>query len=203
MDFVDRMLDQIQRDVETHGKSGGETVFLTNLSFTVPPEEFTTPSDADVEGCICDVSWFFKCAREKRVVECGNPDTSFFIKFFGTNARPYGDTWDLPLLKQRLLNIDSRQAILFNHDGPEGSACVSCYQFQCVDYGVLDCIVTMRSSDVANVLAQDVFMSQLILEEISQMSGYAPGSLTFNIGNAHIYYKDLQNPEEFVIDYGG
>lgn len=203
MDFVDRMLDQVQCDVEMYGKSGGETIFLTDLSFTIPAEKFTTPSDADVEGCICDVSWFFKCARERRVAPCGNPDTSFFIKFFGPEARPYGDSWCLPTLKQRLTDSDTRQAVLFNFFGDDGISCVMCYQFQSLNYGVLDCTVTMRSSDVANVLAQDVFMSHLILKEVSQMTGYDPGDLTFNIGNAHIYYKDLQNPEEFVIDYGG
>ena len=60
----------------------------------------------------------------------------------------------------------------------------------------------MRSSDVANVLSQDLFMTKLILDEVSRMVGFTPGSITLNIGNAHVRYGDLEFTEEFTLDYG-
>lgn len=202
MKKIDRILENVQKEVELYGKSGLDNVFMTNVQFTIPTGEFVAPASCDVEGAICDVSWFFKCAKEKMVVPCGNPDTSFFIKHFGVDVIPYGPSWSLKSLKDHLKDPDTRRGVLMNYSHPAKPACVTGYHFQSVDYGVLDCTVSMRSSDVCNVLAQDVFMSGLILQEICAMSGYEPGSLTFNLNNAHVYYKDLQYSEEYTIDYG-
>ena len=202
MTEIDRLLEKVQLDVETHGASGAQTVFLTNLQFTVPQGSFEAPSACDVEGAICDTSWFFKCAREGEVVPCGNPNASFWMKTFGTDAVPYGDTWDLDAIKMHLEDPDSRQAILWNRIDYISPPCVISYQFQCVRYKVLDCTLNLRSSDVANILAQDVFMTRLILEQVCKMVGFEPGSITVNLGNAHVFYRDLQFTEEFVIDYG-
>jgi len=202
MNRIDLVLEQIQQAVELTGKSGAQSVFLTNVQFTIPSQDFDTQMSCDVEGAICDVSWFFKCAKERMIVPCGNPDASFFIRFFGKEAIPYGNTWNLVELKEHLKDPDTRRAILMNHAHPEEPACVTGYQFQCVNYGSLDCTATLRSSDVAKVLAQDVFMTKLILDEVCAITGYKPGNITFNLGNAHVYYQDLQYPEEFTIDYG-
>ena len=203
MTRIDSVLEKVQEDIELHGKSGAETVFLTNVQFTIPREDFESSVSCDVEGAICDVSWFFKCAKARMDVPCGNPDSSFFIKFFGKGSRPYGSTWNLSELKTHLTDPDTRKAVMLNHSGPEEPACVTGYQFQCLDYGVLDCTTTIRSSDVAKVLAQDVFMTKLILDEISSLTGFESGSITFNIGNAHVYYEDLQYAEEYAVDFGG
>lgn len=202
MTEIDRLLEKVQRDVETYGKSGATTVFMTDVQLKIPRGNLEAPSSCDVEGAICDVSWFFKCAREQEVVPCGNPDASFWVKNFGKDAEPYGSTWDLDALKLVFEDEDTRKGILVNNLSSLNPPCVLSYQFQCSDYKVLDCTATLRSSDVANVLAQDVFMTTLILEQISKMTGFEPGGLTLNLGNAHIYYKDLQYTEEFVIDYG-
>ena len=202
MKEIDRLLEIVQRDVELHGTSGASTVFLTNVQFNVPRESFDAPSTCDVEGAICDVSWFFKCAKEGEVVPCGNPDISFWKKFFGNEAVPYGATWDLDAIKMHLEDPDSRRAVLYNHTDSVNPPCVISYQFQCVKYKVLDCTVNLRSSDVVNVLAQDLFMTGIILEEVSKMVGFEPGNITANLGNAHVYYPDLQFTEEFDIDYG-
>ena len=202
MSRIDSVLEQVQKDIELRGKSGAQAVFLTNVQFTIPREDFASQMSCDVEGAICDVSWFFKCAKARMTLQCGNPDTSFFIRFFGKNVQPYGNTWNLSSLLEHLSDPDTRRAVLLNHSNPEQPACVTGYQFQCSEYGVLDCTVTMRSSDVAKVLAQDLFMSKLILDEISELTGFESGSVTVNIGNAHVYYEDLSYTEEFTIDYG-
>ena len=202
MNTIDRVLENLQKEVELYGRSGANNVFMTDIQFSIEQEDMDTPVNCDVEGAICDVSWFFKCAKERMIVPCGNPDASFFIKFFGKNASPYGCTWNLDVLKEHLLDPDTRRAVLSNYNDPLYPPCVMLYQFQSVDYGVLDCTTTLRSSDVANVLAQDVFMTSLILDEISKLTGFKSGKLTFNLGNAHVYYKDLQHAEEFLVDYG-
>lgn len=202
MTEIDRLLEQVQRDVELKGKSGSEAVFLTDVQLRFSSETLEVAPTCDVEGAICDVSWFFKCAKEGKVVPCGNPDTSFWHKFFGEKAHPYGHTWDIDALKTHFIDPDTRRGVLINHSDSACPPCVLCYQFHCSEYGVLDCIATLRSSDVANVLAQDLFMTKLILDEISKMTGFIPGAITFNIGNAHVYYNDLQFTEEFILDYG-
>ena len=202
MTEIDRLLEQVRRDVEQNGKSGAETVFLTNVQLHFPKEVLETTPTCDMDGAICDVSWFFKCAKEGKKVPCGNPDTSFWHKFFGPKAAPYGDTWDLKALKAHFMDPDTRRGVLINYADSMNPACVLCYQFHCSDYGVLDCFATMRSSDVANVLGQDLFMTKLILDEVSKMVGLIPGSITLNIGNAHVYYNDLEFTEEFTLEYG-
>jgi hypothetical protein len=202
MSRIDSVLEDVQKNVELHGRSGAEAVFLTNVQFTIPREDFDSPMSCDIQGAICDVSWFFKCAKARSVMPCGNPDASFFIKFFGKKTLPYGPTWNLTELKEHLTNPDTRRAVMLNHAGAEYPACVIGYQFQCLDYGVLDCTATLRSSDVAKVLAQDVFMTKLILDEISSLTGFESGNVTFNLGNAHVYYEDLEYSEEYTIDFG-
>jgi hypothetical protein len=203
MKRIDRILENIQKEIELYGTSGPDCVFKTNIQFTIKREDFDAPMTADVEGAICDVSWFFKCAKERMIVPCGNPDTSFFTKYFGETSLPYGATWNVDALVDNLTNNKGwRRAILFNHQDPYRPPCVVSYQFQETKYKTLDCTVTMRSIDVAKVLATDVFMCGLILDEICEKVGMDAGDLTFNIANAHVYYEDLEYTEEFTIDYG-
>lgn len=203
MTEIDRLLEKVQRDVELKGKSGSQTVFMTDVTFSIPSEAIEAPSDCDVEGAICDVSWFFKCAREKRQTLCGNPDTSFWIKHFGKDAIPYGSTWDLKALKQHFdEDLDTRRGILHNFADMTQPPCVLTYQFHCSEYKVLDCTVTLRSSDVVKMLPQDVFMTSLIHEEISELLHIERGSMTFNLSNAHVYYEDLQFTDEHTLEFG-
>ncbi len=60
----------------------------------------------------------------------------------------------------------------------------------------------MRSSDVAKVFPQDVIMSYLLLCHVSNLVDLKPGSITFNLGNAHVYWSDTEFGEEFAIDDG-
>lgn len=203
MNKIDRTLEDIQRQIELYGKSGAECVYKTNIQFTIPAEDFVAPAGCDEDSCICDVSWFFKCAKAHMVVPNGNPDFSFFIQKFGRDVIPYGVNWNVEALLDNLKNEKSnRRGMLVNHQDPYNPPCVVCYHFQEVEYGKLDCTVTIRSSDVAKVLAGDVFISGLIQEQVAEMVGLESGDLTFNISNAHVFYPDLEYTEEFTIDYG-
>ena len=203
MNNVDNILENVQKEVELYGRSGFESVYIDNLQFSIPPENFATPSQADEEAGIGDVAWFFACARKGLIVPCPNPDRSFWVKFFGKDAIPYGPTWNIDKVLDALKkDSKARRAILFNGSFGDSPPCVLSYQFQQLTYGQLDLTVVMRSSDVANVLAQDVFMSRVILENFAEPLGLEPGKMTFFLGNAHVFYKDVLYAEEFTIDTG-
>ena len=149
------------------------------------------------------MAWFFACARKGLIVPCPNPDRSFWVKFFGKDAIPYGPTWNINKVLDALKDESkARRAILCNGIFGESPPCVLSYQFQQLTYGQLDLTVSMRSSDVANVLAQDVLMSRVILENFAEPLDLEPGKMTFCLGNAHVFYKDMMYAEEFAVDYG-
>ena len=45
-------------------------------------------------------------------------------------------------------------------------------------------------------------MSRLILDYVCSLVGYDPGKITFNLANAHVYYQDMEYPDEHLIEYG-
>lgn len=200
---IDNILEDARKEVEIYGKSGGECVFLTDLSLIFSKNDFVCPENADLPGALVDFDWFVRCQTAGRVVSHPDPDSSYWIRRFGEKAYPYGYTWDFKLLCDSLTDPKRwRQAVLFNPQSYLNPPCIVCYQFQQADYGMLDLTVTMRSSDVAKVLPQDVLMSQLLLSHVSNLVGMEPGDMTFNIGNAHIYWEDTEFQEEFTFDDG-
>jgi len=203
METIDSILENVQKEVELYGRSGSNCVFKDNLQFSIKAKDFVPPLNSHIDEAVSDVNWFLQCASKGFVVSHPSPDVSFWIRTFGEDALPYGSTWNFPALKENLLDEESwRRAILFNHQHPTAPPCVVCYQYQVVDYGTLDCTVTLRSSDVVNVLAQDVLMSRLILDYVCSLIGYEPGKMTFNLANAHVYYQDMEYPDEHLIEYG-
>ena len=204
MERIDRILEDLQREVELYGRSGADSVFIDNLQFSIEPEDYKYPPlGCDVQGGIADVAWFFQCAENRCITSHPNPDDSFWIRYFGRDALPYGHSWNLDALYENLSREStSRRGVLFNHRDCYNPPCVICYQFQSIQHGILDCTVTLRSSDIAKVLPQDVFMSDLILAQICRTTGFEPGKMTFNLANAHVFYPDMEYQEEFTIDFG-
>lgn len=204
MQRIDRILEDIQREVELYGRSGSDSVFIDNLQFSIEScDQREPPINCDVKGGIADVAWFFQCAEKRIIVPHPSPDDSFWIRFFGQDALPYGHSWNLEALYENIsYDSTSRRGLLFNYRDCYSPPCVICYQFQSLDFGTLDCTATIRSSDVAKVLPQDVFMTDLILAQICLETGFEPGKMTFNLANAHVYYQDMEYQEEFTIDFG-
>ena len=203
MNSIDRTLENIQKEVELYGRSGADAIYIDNFQFTIPKDEFDLPSEVNEDECLNDVAWFFTCSRKGAVVPHPNPDRSFWIKRFGTDAIPYGPTWNLKKLVDALRDpTKQRQAVLSNGLFSVTPPCILLYQFQQLDYGLIDLTVFLRSSDVCNVLSQDVAMSRVILEQVAEMVDLKPGKMTFMIGNAHVFYSDAMYQEEFTIDYG-
>ena len=203
MERIDTILENVQKEVELYGRSGSNTVFKDNLQFSIEAKDFLPPLNSNIDEAVSDVNWFLQCAAKGYVVPHPNPDVSFWVRFFGRDSLPYGISWNFNALKENLLDEESaRRALLFNHQHFTSPPCVICYQFQVIEYGSLDCTVTLRSSDVVNVLAQDVLMSRLILDYVCSLIGLEPGKMTFNLANAHVYYSDMEYADEHLIEYG-
>ena len=203
MNCTDRILENIRKEVELYGNSGSEEIYIDNFQFTIPSDQFEVPGEVNEDECVNDVAWFFTCSRKGAIVPHPNPDRSFWVKRFGTDALPYGPTWNLKRLVDTLNDPGKqRQAVLSNGLFSSTPPCILLYQFQKLDYGKIDITVFLRSSDVCNVLPQDVFMSRVILEQVAEMVSLEPGKMTFMIGNAHVFYDDAIYQEEFTIDYG-
>jgi hypothetical protein len=203
MNRIDYILEDVQKVVELYGRSGYDTVFKDNLQFSIDRADFVAPLAANAKEAAADVAWFIKCAHAGRVLSHPDPDNSFWVRVWGEDAMPYGSTWNLHCLKEMLDDHRMwRRAVLYNHRDPVNPPCITCYQFQQIDFNTLDCTVTLRSSDVVKVLPQDVYMTGLILKYVSSLVDLEPGKMTFNLGNAHVFYEDLEYQEEFTIDYG-
>ncbi|NDB65873.1 MAG: hypothetical protein EB168_09440 [Euryarchaeota archaeon] len=202
MKQIDRLIENIRKEVELTGRSGGDCIFKTNVSFSIPDSVFDVPEDSDLDGAFVDFGWFLKAA-ENCSKEHPSPDKSFWLRQFGKDSIPYGLSWRLPQLLDNITSGDAwRRGVLINPFDPLKPPCVLSYQFQCEFHGLLDMTVTMRSCDMVKVLPQDILMSWFLLKHVSEKSGYDRGSMTFNIGNAHIFYDDLELPEEFTFDDG-
>lgn len=202
MNHTDRVLDSVQWEVEFNGRSHADCVYLNDISFSIDRCDYEAPSEANLISAEADVAWFFASAKKNMVVPHQSPDDSFWLKFFGEDADPYGYTWNLPLLLENIRSPTAwRRAILCNPLAAKNPSCVLCYQFHPTD-GSLDITVTMRSSDVYKILPQDLVMTDLILSKIADLSKLKPGDFTFNIGNAHAFYEDMQYVEESILDWG-
>ena len=198
---IDKVLENLVKQVEIYGRSGGDCVFLTNLSFSISDSEFEVPIEADIDGAVVDHDWFMKCAERGVHEPHPSPDKSFWLKFFGEDAVPYGTTWNFRALSHHLdIPENWRKAVLFNYRNAEAPPCVLDYQFQVVEHRVLDVTVTLRSSDIKKVLPQDVLMTWFLLRDVAKQNCLDRGSMTFNLGNAHVYYEDCEWQEEFTID---
>ena len=201
MTYIDKLLENLRKEVELTGRSGSDCIYRSNLNFSFSCEDFEIPSEADYDAATVDFYWFLSCSKTGVVGPHSAPQTSFWLNYFGPKALPYGYTWRLKELYNTLRNPEKwRRAVLHNPAPTDNPPCIMCYQFQTDGGREIDCTVTMRSSDVAKVLPQDVLMSWLLLRHVCQEVKMQPGQLTFNIGNAHVYYADAEYQEENVID---
>lgn len=202
MNRTDIILDDVQREVELAGRSHADCVYLNDISFTIKRNDFRVPATADTTAAALDVGWFFAAAEKRMIIPHPAPDQSFWLKYFGRDAYPYGYNWNLRSLLENIHFPDYwRRCVLYNPIVADEPPCVLCYQFH-PSNDKLDVTATMRSSDVHKVLAQDILMTDLILKRIAERSGLRPGDLTFNIGNAHAYYDDMEYVEEYTLDWG-
>lgn len=202
MTEVDKALEDIRKTVELTGRSGAETVYLTDVMFDIDTENFAPPSECDFDGATVDFRWFLDCAKVGYTTPHDSPDKSFWLQAFGKDALPYGRCWRLSELYTALESVTSRKAVLFNGNSPEDPPCVLSYHFQRLDGDRLDVTVIMRSSDAAKVLPQDLMMTWFLLRHVANETGLTPGKIKFYISNCHVYYEDMEFPEEHIIDYG-
>ena len=95
---------------------------------------------------------------------------------------------------------DSRKHIISLWD-PSSKAkqvpCVLSYQWN-VENGKLNLVWTQRSADVMVGLASDMFSAWLLNQVIAVSADLEPGTVTMNIGDAHIYEEHLAQVDEYV-----
>lgn len=86
---------------------------------------------------------------------------------------------------------DSRRILLTAYDPAEEYQCLPpCHltaQFNCAPYGYLDCTVYMRSVDLCLGLPSDIILYAVLLLILCQQTQRFPGTLTFMLGDTHIY----------------
>ena len=201
MNTTDRFLENLAKEVEIYGRSGSESIYKSNLSFSLDAKDFEIPVSADWDGAIVDFDWFLKCAARYQDLSHPSPDKSFWLRTFGKDAGPYGAGWNFTALREHFdKDTYTRRAILWNPRNPDNPPCILCYHFSCDLYRTLDVTVSMRSSDVRKVLGQDLVMTWLLLKHVAKDNCFDLGKITFNIANAHIYYEDCEWQEEFTVD---
>ena len=201
MNTIDRLLENLAKEVELYGRSGSESIYLPNLSFTVEQEDFQYPIAADLDGAMVDIDWFLKCANKYGTIPHPCPDKSFWLRIFGEDAQPYGAAWNLRTLRDHFdKDLYTRRAVLMNPRSADAPPCILAYHFYCDRHRTMDVTVSMRSSDVKKVLPQDLLMTWFLLKHIANDNFVDMGSITFNISNAHVYYEDCEWQEENTID---
>ena len=179
MNTIDKILDNLVKEVEIYGRSAADCIYLPNLSFTIKDDQFEVPIDADMDGAVVDFDWFLKAADKGYDISHPSPDKSFFLRHFGDDTYAYGSSWNFRELRDNIaISAELRQH----------------------EHRTLDVIVTMRSSDVKKVLPQDVLMTWFLLKHVAKDNYLDRGSMTFNIANAHVYYEDCEWQEEFTVD---
>lgn len=70
--------------------------------------------------------------------------------------------------------------------------CIYSYQIRIIE-NKINIIVIQRSCDVVNVLPINLIMSGYILSYFADKTGYNMDKIIFQIGDAHIYNKDIIN----------
>lgn len=97
-----------------------------------------------------------------------------------------------PLSRQAVLQIP-RPQIYYTKDEP----CTLSLQFLQRD-GYLNCIATMRSSDVWLGIPYDVFSFAFFQNCLAGRLGYRRGWLTINAGSQHLYERNVSNARELL-----
>lgn len=98
---------------------------------------------------------------------------------------------------------NSRRHLLTTYDPDELEQCLPpCHllaQFNVTNDSYLDCIVYMRSVDLCLGLPSDIILYATLILLVSQETGYKPGTLTFMLGDTHIYENHIDGFKKQLI----
>ena len=201
MNKIDRQLANLQTEVELHGRSGSDSIYLTDVQATFKGNEYELPMgmrDKEVEA---DLDWFLSCADIGETVPHPDPYSSFWLMQYGAEAKPYGATWNVPYVTECLTIGRGRRAVLQNPLTTNDHPCILSFQFHRRDTNKVDLTVNLRSSDVVGCLAFDVALSRRLLEVIAKQIDCEAGDMTFNLGDAHVLWSDcIHGIDEFTRD---
>jgi hypothetical protein len=200
MTQIDRQLANLQTEVELHGRSGSDSIYLRDVQITFLGKDYALPQGMRETEVQADLDWFLTCADVGEIVPHQDPYHSFWLMQFGPDAGPYGIGWDLPYVSECLQFSEKyRRAVLVNEAG-DVPPCVTSYQFHREGQSI-HMTVNMRSSDIVGVLPFDVALSRRLLEVVATSIGCEAQDMTFNLGNAHVLWSDcIHGVDEFTAD---
>ena len=119
-------------------------------------------------------------------------------KIYGYQWRSWADNVDqLQILLEGLkTNPTSRRHLLTTYDPAvlDDMCLPPCHvltQFHVTNVGYLDCAVTMRSVDLCLGLPSDVVLYAALTILIAAEVGLRPGTITFMMGNTHVYTNHI------------
>lgn len=134
----------------------------------------------------------------------GRPDD--VGKIYGYQWRNFGGVDQLQGLVQGLITSPfSRRHVVSCWNPPElNEMCLPpCHiLFQCyVNSDFLDMAVNMRSVDVCLGLPTDIVLYATLLIALARHTTYRPGSLTFMLGDTHMYKNHVQSFKEQEVNH--
>ena len=120
-------------------------------------------------------------------------------RFTGAYGPPVKQQWPR-ILKKFADDPETRRAVIEipRPSGPtKDEPCTLSLQFLC-RLGRLDCIVTMRSSDVWLGLPYDVFNFSMLQNILAGQLGADIGTLRLQLGSSHLYDRDRDKAKEVL-----
>lgn len=175
--------ESLKSKIKEEGRGRPGYKYLLNQSFTL--DRSSSYNDLPLmEEAKIDFDWSWEVANGESP---DPPSGSYIVKRFG-GTHPYGKYWKLRSLLEKLGNQDAhRQLVLYNGE----EACVTNFQFwpRVYQNGLLylDLFVSLRSSDVGEMLPFDMQYSKHLLDSVCFLTSYLPGEVNFHIVNAHVY----------------
>lgn len=171
-------VESIRSVIKNDGFDRFDSTYILNVSFALVAGYSVEGLRLSRESTI-DFEWSWDAANGKYYPA---PTGSYYRKRFGSDVRSYGDVWNIPELIRKIKDpSQQRRAVLYNGD----DACVMAAQFW-PEGDRLDMTLSLRSSDVGEMLELDIQFFKLLHHKICDFTGFTPGISVYNINVAHI-----------------
>ena len=123
-------------------------------------------------------------------------------KVYGYQLRKYNGTFDQFNYALQEIGKGSRRAVItfWNPTDLKEQALPSCYtEMVFVKEGpVLNMSFALRSSDMFLGLPYDMIIGALFLTHAAELTGHEPGTVAYNLADAHIYENHIKQVEQYI-----
>jgi hypothetical protein len=168
----------LTQSIRNEGKEGVDSFYLQNVSFELTKDASLTNLPLADEA-LADFEWSWNVALgENEYI----PPNSYYRRRFGPDTKPYGVEWNLPFLFDQFNDpLEKRRIVVYNGQ----QACIMSFHFW-VELNELEVTVSLRSSDVGEMLALDIQYTRHFQQKLCDLLGFTLGKAHYNINNAHI-----------------